>query len=95
MAKARKLRTLNEESKVNQALNNFRDGINEILPKLIQNYDAELVRFKELKALHNVPASNMNSEKPDFALPKQPKKRFPWNDNLRYVLHIIKPKQFD
>lgn len=95
MAKARKLRTLNEESKVNQALNNFRDGINEILPKLIQNYDAELVRFKELKALHNVPASNMNSEKPDFALPKQPKKRFPWNDNLRYVLHIIKPKHFD
>uniref|UniRef100_A0A1I8NYY7 Hpc2-related domain-containing protein n=1 Tax=Stomoxys calcitrans TaxID=35570 RepID=A0A1I8NYY7_STOCA len=77
--KARQLREREEKMKSKRAFNKLHKAVTETMPAVIASYDAELRRYAELQA------ANVNSDQP----PKMPKKKFPWNPNLRNLLYDV------
>ncbi|XP_073818412.1 yemanuclein isoform X2 [Musca autumnalis] len=79
LRKARQLREKEEKLKTKRAFNKLQKAVTETMPLVISSYDAELRRYAELQA------GNVNSDQP----PKMPKKKFPWNPNLRNLLYDV------
>uniref|UniRef100_A0A1I8MNM0 Hpc2-related domain-containing protein n=1 Tax=Musca domestica TaxID=7370 RepID=A0A1I8MNM0_MUSDO len=79
LRKARQLREKEEKLKTKRAFNKLQKAVTETMPIVIASYDAEMRRYAELQA------ANVNSEQP----PKMPKKKFPWNPNLRNLLYDV------
>ncbi|XP_075146836.1 yemanuclein [Haematobia irritans] len=77
--KARQLREKEEKLKSKRAFNKLHKAVTETMPAVIASYDAELRRYAELQA------ANVNSDQPL----KMPKKKFPWNPNLRNLLYDV------
>ncbi|KAI8130470.1 yemanuclein [Lucilia cuprina] len=80
LRKAKQLRIKEEKLKSKRSFNKLHKAITETMPAVIASYEAELKRYSELLA------SNSNTEQP----PKMPKKKFPWNTNLRYYFNFYK-----
>ncbi|XP_036323928.1 yemanuclein [Rhagoletis pomonella] len=78
LRKAKQLRIKEEKMKSKRALGKLRKTIIEAMPAVIANFEAEIRRHAEL-------AVNVNADHP----PKMPKKKFPWNNNLRNLLYDV------
>ncbi|XP_053699162.1 yemanuclein isoform X2 [Sabethes cyaneus] len=99
MVKIKKIRIRKEDNKVKKALNKLEDVVTELMPKVLTNYENE--RQKAIELRNAQPTTSENSEKTDI---KYPKKKFPWNDQLRTLLfevaairkqsfHILRPRK--
>ncbi|XP_054725649.1 yemanuclein isoform X1 [Anastrepha obliqua] len=78
LRKAKQLRIKEEKMKSKRALGKLRKAIIEAMPSVIANFEADIRKHAEL-------AVNINAEYP----PKMPKKKFPWNNNLRNLLYDV------
>lgn len=78
LRKAKQLRIKEEKMKSKRALCKLRKAIIEAMPGVIANFEAEIRKQTEI-------AINTNAEHP----PKMPKKKFPWNNNLRNLLYDV------
>lgn len=83
MMKIKKIRIRKEDNKVKKALDKLEDAVTGIMPKVITNYEAEKQKAIELR--NSLPPGE-NGQKPEVKLPK---KKFPWNDQLRGMLFDI------
>lgn len=99
MVKIKKIRIRKEDNKVKKALNKLEDAVTELMPKVITNYENE--RQKAIELRNALPTTSESVEKPEI---KHPKKKFPWNDQLRTLLfdvaairkqsfHILRPRK--
>ncbi|XP_055551808.1 yemanuclein [Wyeomyia smithii] len=99
MVKIKKIRIRKEDNKVKKALNKLEDAVTELMPKVITNFENEKQKAIELR--NAVPSTSEGGEKIDVKLPK---KKFPWNDQLRTLLydvaairkqsfHILRPRK--
>ncbi|XP_065372239.1 yemanuclein [Calliphora vicina] len=79
LRKAKQLRIKEEKLKSKRSFNKLHKAITETMSAVTASYEAELRRYSELLA------SNTNAEQP----PKMPKKKFPWNTNLRNLLYDV------
>ncbi|XP_067617274.1 yemanuclein [Eurosta solidaginis] len=78
LRKAKQLRIKEEKMKSKRALAKLRKAIIEAMPNVIANFEADIRKHAEL-------AVNVNTDHP----PKMPKKKFPWNNNLRTLLYDV------
>ncbi|XP_001661544.2 yemanuclein isoform X2 [Aedes aegypti] len=83
MIKIKKIRIRKEDGKVKKVLDKLEDAVTEMMPKIITNYEAEKLKAIELR--NSLPVGE-NGEKPEV---KHPKKKFPWNDQVRGLLYEI------
>ncbi|XP_062534113.1 yemanuclein isoform X3 [Armigeres subalbatus] len=83
MIKIKKIRIRKEDNKVKKALDKLEDAVSGIMPKVITNYETEKQKAIELR--NSLPPGE-NGQKPEVKLPK---KKFPWNDQLRGMLFDI------
>ncbi|XP_055613959.1 yemanuclein isoform X2 [Uranotaenia lowii] len=100
MIKIKKIRIRKEDNKVKKALGKLEDAVTEVMPKIITNYEQEKLKVSELRIAMSV-AGVENGDKAEI---KSPKKKFPWNDQIRNLLfdiatirkqsfHILRPRK--
>uniref|UniRef100_W8AYF3 Yemanuclein-alpha n=1 Tax=Ceratitis capitata TaxID=7213 RepID=W8AYF3_CERCA len=78
LRKAKQLRIKEEKMKSKRAVGKLRKAIIEAMPGVIANFEAEIRKHAEI-------AGGINADHP----PKMPKKKFPWNNNLRNLLYDV------